>query len=145
MKYFTVVAALAATGLAQSIVISTPAANSTVSAGQPITVEVDKQNTLTGSIEVALVLSIVPCPADGCTDPSYNPSDDLGQIFYNGAYNPQSQPGAPQKPPHQNFTVQVPTSFTSGENVALIATHLNLVGAGPEPVLQVLFVPLTVL
>ncbi|EKM52095.1 uncharacterized protein PHACADRAFT_212686 [Phanerochaete carnosa HHB-10118-sp] len=145
MNYFVVIAALAATCLAQSIDIGAPAANSTVSPGQSITVEVDKPDSLTGSTEVALVLSMASCPADGCTDPSYDPSGDLGQILYNGPYNPQFHPETdPGKPPYQNFSVEVPTTFTSGENIALIATHLDLVGVGLSPLLEVIFVPLTI-
>ncbi|EKM52118.1 uncharacterized protein PHACADRAFT_262599, partial [Phanerochaete carnosa HHB-10118-sp] len=144
MKYFAVVAALAATCFAQNIAIGFPAANSTVSPGQSMTVQVNKPDSLTGSTEVGLVLSMASCPADGCTSPSYDPSDILGQILFNGLWDPEFQPGATQLPPHQNFTVEVPPSFTSGENVALIATHLVLVGAGPEAILQTTFVPLTV-
>ncbi|EKM52099.1 uncharacterized protein PHACADRAFT_165414 [Phanerochaete carnosa HHB-10118-sp] len=145
MKYFAVITALAATCLAQNIVINIPAANSTVSPGQWVTVEVDKPGAQSPSTEVALVLSMAPCPSVGCTDPSYNPSNQLGQILYNGPYNPQYHPETGVgKPQYQNFSIEVPTSFTSGENIALIATHINLIGAGPEPALQVLFVPLTV-
>ena len=86
------------------------------------------QDTLTGSEEVALVLSMAACPEASCTSPQYNPSDILGQILYNGPYDPKEDASLAWKPPHQNFTVTVPTSFSSGENVALIATHLSLVG-----------------
>ncbi|GJE93123.1 hypothetical protein PsYK624_092820 [Phanerochaete sordida] len=145
MKYFAVLAALIATTLAQGISIATPAANSTVYPGQWITVEVDKPNSLTGSAEVALVLSMARCPSAGCTDPSYDPAGALGDILYNGPYDPQYHAEAGiGKPPHQNFSVPVPTSFAAGDKVALIATHLNLVEAGPHTNLETKFVPLTV-
>lgn len=57
MKYFAVVAALATTCLAQTIAISAPAANSTVSAGQSITVQVDEPvrfTTVVMSVRLAL-------------------------------------------------------------------------------------------
>ena len=152
MKFLAVVAALAATCYAQSIFITAPAANSTVSPGQSLIVEVDKpvrltfsmmqarlthptQDALTGSTEVALVLSMAPCPSNGCTDPSYDPSGDLGDILYNGPYDPEfhnGMPGVLNKPPYQNLTIEVPTSFTSGEQIALIATHLNLIGVSGQ-------------
>ena len=110
---------------------------------------------------------MVRCPSSpgGCNAAGYDPSQDLGAILYNGPYDPQLQNnGAGGKPPYQNFSVQVPPSFTSGEEIALVATHLNLVGvrttilsvpepipypscafqAGPFTNLQTLFVPLTV-
>ena len=87
------------------------------------------QDTLTGSEEVALVLSMAACPQGSCTSPQYNPSEILGQILYNGPYNPQPHPEAGlSKPPHQNFSIPVPTSLAPGDTVSLIATHFNLVG-----------------
>ncbi|KIP06184.1 hypothetical protein PHLGIDRAFT_36040 [Phlebiopsis gigantea 11061_1 CR5-6] len=146
MKVFAVLASLVAACLAQNVAISAPPGNSTIFPGEWITVEVDKPNALSPSTEVALVLSIARCPAYGCTSPQYDPSSILGNILYNGPYNPQYHPEDPikGKPQYQNFSVEIPPTLTAGEQVALIGTHLNLIGAGPEPYLQVLFVPLTV-
>ncbi|GJE93148.1 hypothetical protein PsYK624_093070 [Phanerochaete sordida] len=144
MKYFAVVAALAASALAQTIAIASPAANSTVYPGQWLTVEVDKPNSLSASIEVALVLSMAPCPPAGCTDPSYDPAARLGAILYNGPFSPVLHPEASGRPPYEDFSVQVPSAFVVGEQVALIATHAAMIGAGPEPFMETKFVPLTV-
>lgn len=85
---------------------------------------------MTGSEEVALVLSMAACNPSCTADPNYNPANLLGSILYNGPYNPQPHPEDTSgwKPFYQNFSIEVPTGFTSGEQVALIATHLNLVG-----------------
>lgn len=87
---------------------------------------------MTPSDDVAIVISITACPSTGCDDPSFDISQDLGGILYQGPYNAQydSSRGADGKPPHQNFTVQVPTYFTSGEEVALAVVHLALVEVG---------------
>ena len=70
------------------------------------------------------------CPDIGCTSPEYNPSNILGSILYNGPYNPQYHPEDPNREnsQYQNFSVEVPPTFTAGEQVALIGTHLNLIG-----------------
>ncbi|PSR94659.1 hypothetical protein PHLCEN_2v4391 [Hermanssonia centrifuga] len=165
MQSFFVLVCFVAACLGQSINIAAPLINSTVSAGQNITVEIDRpvcigipvvrcsgtdsvlelQRTLSASEEVALVLSMVSC-SPSCTDPSYDPSSSLGDILYNGLFDPEDHPVTPpdHKPPYQNFTVQVPTSFTSGEEIALIATHFTLVGAGPQPIVEVKFLPLEI-
>ena len=63
------------------------------------------------------------CFSNGCTAPE----DVLGHVLYNGPYNPQFQSGEEQKPPHQNFTVTVPSSLEMGPAI-LSVTHLTLVG-----------------
>ncbi|THG99193.1 hypothetical protein EW026_g3107 [Hermanssonia centrifuga] len=145
MQSFFVLVCFVAACLGQSINIAAPLINSTVSAGQNITVEIDRPRTLSASEEVALVLSMVSC-SPSCTDPSYDPSSSLGDILYNGLFDPEDHPVTPpdHKPPYQNFTVQVPTWFTSGEKIALIATHFTLVGAGPQPIVEVKFLPLEI-
>lgn len=152
MKLFAVLGSLAAACYAQNVAIGSPLGNSTVYPGQYINVEVLKpvsrhmldclfvlsrfvrpQNSLSSSTEVAVVVSMAPCPSDGCTSTSYNPANFLGQILYNGPYNPQPHPEDQPfyRPPYQNFTLPVPTSFTPGEKVAVIVTHFSLIGVRP--------------
>ncbi|GJE91612.1 hypothetical protein PsYK624_077620 [Phanerochaete sordida] len=139
MKYTAVIAAFAATALAQGINIAAPAPNSSVFPGQFITVEVDRPTPLSSLAEVALVLSMERCSSNGCS------SNVLGQILYNGPYNPQHHPEAGVgKPPHQNFSIPVPTSLAPGDTVSLIATHFDLIGAGPSPNIDTRFIPLNV-
>ena len=72
---------------------------------------------------------MTPCPSAGCDAPGFDATQRLGNVLYNGPYNPQFHPEAGVgKPPHQNFSVPIPTSYTAGQDVVLVATHLNLVG-----------------
>ncbi|GJE93121.1 hypothetical protein PsYK624_092800 [Phanerochaete sordida] len=145
MKYFAVLATLAASALAQSINIASPAANSTVYRGEWLMVEVDKPDSLTGSTEVALVLSLAHCPSEGCAATFDPATAAVGQVLYNGPYSPQYHPETGGgRPPYQNFSVPLPASLVPGDQVALIATHVDLVGAGPFANLETKFVPLTV-
>lgn len=68
------------------------------------------------------------CPHNDCNTPGFDVSQYLGQILYNGPYDPQYDNVTPpdHKQPHQNFTIQVP-SFSSGDEVAMSVTHLTLV------------------
>lgn len=81
------------------------------------------QNSLTGSQEVAVVIAMNSCTSTSCL----SPDEVMGHVLYNGPYDPQYQTGEEEKPPHQNFTVTVPSSMTSGP-VILSVTHLTLVG-----------------
>ncbi|KII83237.1 hypothetical protein PLICRDRAFT_127414 [Plicaturopsis crispa FD-325 SS-3] len=122
---------LAASALAQSIEIGAPPAGTIAARGSTLTIEVDRPNSLTGSQEIALVIALEPC-STGCRPPS----SALGSILYSGAYNPEySATPADGKPPHQNFTVQIPSGTQLGTNL-LTVTHFSLVGAGPYPLLE---------
>ncbi|KAH9841939.1 uncharacterized protein C8Q71DRAFT_355764 [Rhodofomes roseus] len=134
-------ASLVALTFAQGIDIGAPLAGSAILPGQNLTVEVDRPNSLTGSEEVAIVISIVPCETSTCNSPTEDISTNLGPlgvILYNGPYNPQYDSVSPpdHKPPHQNFTVQVPSWYRSGDSVALAVTHISLVSAGPWVLLE---------
>ncbi|KDQ51227.1 hypothetical protein JAAARDRAFT_163825 [Jaapia argillacea MUCL 33604] len=131
MKFFLVVATLALSAIAQTINIGAPAEGSTVCAGCNINVEVDRPNSLSGSEEVAIVIAMRSCNSGGCI----SPESALGTVLYAGPYNPQYSATPDWKPPHQNFTVEVPTFFITGK-ATLSVTHLSLVGAGFTPVLE---------
>lgn len=75
---------------------------------------------------------MVPCDTATCNAPSQDLSTNLGPlgyILFNGPFNPQYDSVEPpdHKPPYQNFTIQVPGWYTSGEVVALAVTHVSLV------------------
>jgi len=134
MKFFAVLPALIASAIAQRVFINSPADGSTIKAGKDLTVEVVRPDSLTGSTEVAIVISIVPCNADGsCPDPSQR----LGTTLYNGSYHPEfpTHP-TPLNAPEQNFTVTVPSSL-AGDKALLSVVHLSLVGAGPFPFFEI--------
>ncbi|KAF7377905.1 hypothetical protein MSAN_00214200 [Mycena sanguinolenta] len=134
-------AVFAATALAQAVDIGAPAAGTTVSAGSNITVEIDRPDSLTASTEVAVVIGFLSCGASGCPPPS----ETLGTILYNGPYDPEfSNDGSGvNKPPHQNFTVTIPSSASSGP-AQLGVIHLALVGLSETPLFETLNVTLNV-
>ncbi|KAF9524266.1 hypothetical protein CPB83DRAFT_898020 [Crepidotus variabilis] len=134
MKLSTfVVATIGIVGAAaQRSFIANPIAGTTISPGQHITVQVIRPNSLQGSTEVGLVIALLQCREDPCPPPS----SQLGNVLYNGQYNPvlHEQPGRP----YQNFTVTVP-GFQAGDglNKAQLATaRFHLIGAGPSPTLE---------
>lgn len=84
------------------------------------------QNSLSASAEVAIVIGLMSCPSTSSPCPS--PDDRLGTILYNGPYHPQYQSNSPHwKPPHQNFTIAIPTNVPAG-NAQLNVAHIGLIG-----------------
>ncbi|KAJ7790372.1 hypothetical protein B0H13DRAFT_1615683 [Mycena leptocephala] len=115
---------------AQGIRIGAPANGTTVRAGSKIIIEVDRPDTLTPSIEIAIVIGFLSCGAYPCP----SPLDRIGTILYNGGYRPEWH-NIPFKPPHQNFTVTIPKATLPGK-AELSVIHFTLVGAGPWPLLE---------
>lgn len=128
---------LAAVACAQTAVIGYPPNGYIISPGASLTVQVQRPNSLTGSEEVAVVIGFQSCGTNGCI----SPSDYMGQILYNGPYDPQYH--EPTTPPYENFTVQVPSSASAGTALIGVA-HVTLIGAGYFPYLEVLNTTLTV-
>jgi hypothetical protein len=88
---------------------------------------VSRQNSLTGSTEVSLVFGMQSCVSGLCEHTA--PTDYLGTLLlHTGSYNPQYAAHAPGwQPPHQNYTMTVPTYLTKGA-ARLSVTHYSLVG-----------------
>ncbi|KIL61390.1 hypothetical protein M378DRAFT_51915, partial [Amanita muscaria Koide BX008] len=121
--FFTTVA------FAQSVEIGYPPNGASVPAGQDLTVQVVRPDTLTGSQEVAVVIGLASCTSQSCLPPNAV----MGNILYNGPYNPQfQQPNLPPRPPYQNFSVAIPASWTKGA-AQLNVAHFTLIGLGPFP------------
>ncbi|KAA1473333.1 hypothetical protein DENSPDRAFT_839793 [Dentipellis sp. KUC8613] len=144
MKFLAVaLASLVAAVSAQTVSIGSPADGSSITPGDNITVQVLRPDSLTGSQEVALVISVVGCPENGCL----GPSEVLGTTLYQGGFNPQFPPPGsrtPQDAPQQNFTVALPTNLQSGGKAQLSVVHLALVGAGPYPMFELKNVTLNI-
>ena len=87
------------------------------------------QNSLTGLTEVGIAIGLWPCggPKGTSKCASTDVSQVLGNVVYTGSYKPAYDSKAPTKPPHQNFEVTIPSSFSKGE-VSLGIAHLSLVG-----------------
>ncbi|KAF7303637.1 hypothetical protein MIND_00593000 [Mycena indigotica] len=128
----TVLAALLVGINAQTAQIGAPPPGTHVRPGSSLVVEVDRPDSLTGSIEVAVVIGCVSC-AGRPSCPA--PSDITGSILYNGPFNPQFQQGTLGKPPHQNFTVTIPQNIQKGP-AQLNLVHATLIGAGLFPFLE---------
>jgi len=143
MKYFRSLllsALLATTALAQRVQIGYPADQSTIRAGTNITVEVDRPNFQSSAQEVAIVIGIRSCFSGPCLPPT----DGIGSVLYSGPYNPQyAIPIVPAKPPHQNFTVFIPSSVPQG-TAQLNLAHFSLIGAGLEPFFETTNITLNV-
>ncbi|KAG2366080.1 hypothetical protein BDR07DRAFT_1449564 [Suillus spraguei] len=151
MKSVLSLALFAASALAQGAAIGYPPQGLSVSPGSNLTVQVERPDTLTGSEEVAVVIGIQSCPGTPCI----SPADYMGQILYNGPFNPQfhepynppyenftfpeNMPG----PPYENFTVQIPDGIASG--TALIGVvHVTLVALSLYPLLETLNTTITI-
>ena len=87
------------------------------------------QNSLTGSTEVGIAIGLWPCggPKGTSKCASTDVSQVLGNVVYTGSFKPEYDSTDPTKPPHQNFEVTVPSSFSPGQ-VSLGVAHLSLVG-----------------
>ena len=105
------------------------------------------QNSLTGSTEVGIAIGLWPCggPKGTSKCASTDVSQVLGNVVYTGSYKPAYDSKAPTKPPHQNFDITIPSSFSKGE-VSLGIAHLSLVGVSiirrisqPKHILTALF------
>ncbi|KAF8336754.1 hypothetical protein F5887DRAFT_986365 [Amanita rubescens] len=115
--------------LAQNTIVSYPPKGKVVYPGKNFTVELDRPNSLTGSIDVSVVIAIASCAESPCGPPA----DALGYIMYQGPYKPIYY--QEYKPPHENFTVAVPHGFPKG-HAQLNVAHFALVGAGLFPWLE---------
>lgn len=131
IKSLLSLALLAASALAQGATIGYPPQGLSVSPGSSLTVQVERYNSLTNSEEVAVVIGIQSCPKTPCI----SPAGYMGQILYNGPFNPQYH--ETYNPPYENFTVQIPSSIASGTALLGVA-HVTLVGAGLYPLLETL-------
>ncbi|EIW81130.1 hypothetical protein CONPUDRAFT_165348 [Coniophora puteana RWD-64-598 SS2] len=124
------VALFVASAMSQAINISSPPSGQTVLAGEKLDVEVTRQNSLTPSEEVAIVIGVSSCTDENSCP---NPSQAIQHVLYNGKY----------EAPHQNITVTLPSSLNGGHAV-LSVTHFSLVGAGYTPTTQIAQEPLYV-
>ncbi|TFY77544.1 hypothetical protein EWM64_g6468 [Hericium alpestre] len=142
MKFFVAFASLITVACAQTIAIGAPSNGDTITPGSQLTVEVDRPDTLTGSQEVAIAITLATCPANNpCTDMT----ERLGATLYTGPYNPQFPPfPTPRNIPLQNFTVTVPESLQAGQKAVLSVSHFSLVGAGPFDLFEIKNVTLNV-
>ncbi|KAH9480686.1 hypothetical protein JR316_0007286 [Psilocybe cubensis] len=129
MKFATILSTIAlctVSAYAQGAVLSYPRDGDKFHAGSKFTVEVDRPNSLSGSTEVGVVIAVNSCNNGPCAPPTAI----LGQILYNGPFNPQYQASAVgYQTPGQNFSVTLPSDISKGP-ASLNVFHVALIGAG---------------
>ncbi|KAF9255294.1 hypothetical protein L218DRAFT_912490 [Marasmius fiardii PR-910] len=132
MKFYAsaLLAVLAATSAAaQRASVGFPKNGSDVTAGQDLLIEVDRPNFQSSALEVAIVLGLASCASYPCSAPS---DGGIGRILYYGPFNPQYKLDYPRLPPHQNYTVNIPSNI--GKGIAQISlTQFDLIGASLTP------------
>ncbi|KAF5354875.1 hypothetical protein D9756_005305 [Leucocoprinus leucothites] len=131
MKFIPTLLACFAVAHAQRVAIGSPPDQAMVSAGQQMVVEVDRPNFLSSAQEVSVVIGIQSCAATPCAAPNRM----MGQILYSGGFDPQPDAKNTSKPPHQNFTVTLPSNLQKGSAQIGVA-HFSLIGAGLEPFME---------
>ncbi|KAF8119615.1 hypothetical protein EV363DRAFT_1381535 [Boletus edulis] len=126
---FLCTVALASAVFAQNIYIALPPANTDVTAGKEITVQLDRPMTLSGSEEVAVVIGTSTCPSPTtCRDVA----EVLGDILYNGPFNPVLSDDSWS--PYQNITITIPSWYRGPVQIGV--AHFFLLGAGLNAQLQ---------
>ncbi|KAL4883564.1 hypothetical protein BJY04DRAFT_184897 [Aspergillus karnatakaensis] len=120
---------LAATALAQNVFVNLPDGSDLI-AGDEITVQVTRPNSLTGSTEIGIAIGIQPCGTGHC----YDATSVLGTKLYTGSFTPAYHESTGL--PYENFTVTIPETAQSGPAVVGVA-HAALVGAANWPFFEV--------
>ncbi|KAJ7449165.1 hypothetical protein FB451DRAFT_1102672 [Mycena latifolia] len=129
---------------AQTISIGAPPDGTTVKAGSTITVQVDHPLPLLtpGSIEASIVIGF----QSRASSSSPAPGDPIGDILYNGPFNPVlhlTGIGPGNHGPFENFNVTIPESASAGA-AQLSVTHVNLAEPGPRAVIENVAISLVV-
>ncbi|KAJ3744484.1 hypothetical protein DFH05DRAFT_1557736 [Lentinula detonsa] len=122
--------------VAQNAFISAPADMTEVSAGSTFNVTISQPDSNSSWKNVAIVIALLNCNeySSGCL----GPTEELGTVLYSGPYNPQftTEPGTGGLPPHENFTLIVPSDFEKGQSQLGVALF-DLIGALLFPSLQI--------
>jgi hypothetical protein len=81
------------------------------------------QNGLSSSLDISAVIAINTCTTSCPT----SPQQQLGAVLFAGPYSPvQTELGYAA----QNYTVKLPSSLPTGQDVLLTALHFGLIGVG---------------
>ncbi|KAF5352838.1 hypothetical protein D9756_006101 [Leucocoprinus leucothites] len=118
---------------AQASHIGYPTAGTQIQPGQSLSVQVVKDVSIMGSIEVGLVLSLQYCPPPNACP---NPVNELGFVLYTGKWTQTGQ-NPRQGEMWDNITVTIPDyDFQFPAPARLIETRFHLIGGGPAAVLE---------
>ncbi|KAI5120384.1 hypothetical protein M0805_000164 [Coniferiporia weirii] len=138
LKLFVVLAYIFAVAFAQRVSIGSPESNQTFHAGQEMTVSVAKPDSLSGSTEVGVGITLHHCTQSPCEDVT----QALGYVLYSGAYDPQPTTSS-HGSPAQNFSIYIPEKFAAGAAVLSVA-HASLAGAGPYLFTEIVSMPVNI-
>ncbi|RPD62825.1 hypothetical protein L227DRAFT_573347 [Lentinus tigrinus ALCF2SS1-6] len=116
--------------------IGAPAEWTSVQPGESITVRVDRPGFQSSAEEVAVAIGFWPCGSSPCSNVGYL-DEVLGNVVYNGPYDPEYHTGQPTSAQYQNFTVTVPSAFQPGQQISLNVAHFTLIGAEFMPYMEV--------
>ncbi|KAI0357329.1 hypothetical protein OH77DRAFT_1422167 [Trametes cingulata] len=126
-KAIVALTALAATAVAQQVIIAAPPAQATLFPGESVVVDIDRVPSLTGSQDVAVAIGIQTCvgrtPSGTCD--GVDTGGDIGTPLFSGPYNPQPV-GHGHSDLFQNYTVTIPDFLPAGPAVLTVA-HFGLV------------------
>ncbi|KAH9851652.1 hypothetical protein C2E23DRAFT_732712 [Lenzites betulinus] len=120
MKYAIVLAALSTLAAAQSVFISAPQAQSTLTPGKTFVVDITRVPNFIVSTDVSVAIGI---QAAGTTPVDAN---NIGNVLFAGPYRPQGEPGVAGLT--QNYTVVVPANMPPG-NATVFVAHFFLLGS----------------
>ncbi|KAF9074870.1 hypothetical protein BDP27DRAFT_1316099 [Rhodocollybia butyracea] len=125
MKFCAILLALVSTVVAQSASIAYPQDGTSFAPGSEFTLTIIKPNSLSASPDISAAIGIIPCNDDGSCP-------TLGTILFKGLFNPQYSTPPGSLPPHQNFTLQIPPTF-SAEKAQIGVFRSYLTGAEATP------------
>jgi len=120
--------------VAQCIHIDSPSSGETLRAGEQFTAKLSQTNSLSSFQQISIVIGLWHCPYPNCNNDNY-----LGDILYQGPYNPSLGTGGF----FQNFTLIVPAGEIKGE-ASLHVAQFYTVGVSHLPLLTVTGVNITV-
>ncbi|KAJ3777159.1 hypothetical protein FB446DRAFT_718867 [Lentinula raphanica] len=132
---FSLLALATTAAMAQNAYILSPEDLTQVSAGSSFNVSIGQPDSNSSWKNVAIVIALLNCNeySSGCM----GPAEELGTVLYSGPYDPQftNEPGTGGLPPHENFTLTIPSDFEKGQSQLGVALF-DLVGALLFPSLQ---------
>ncbi|PSS34122.1 hypothetical protein PHLCEN_2v1832 [Hermanssonia centrifuga] len=114
--------------MAQEALVLSPQANASLLSGASTTVEIERgtpQRSTDELQETSLLIGLTSCPDGECSPASFL---GLGQVLFNGVFDPQTDPNQPAKGMFQDFLVTIPSDFPQGE---AILTIFHVIMDGP--------------
>ncbi|KAI0820471.1 hypothetical protein BC628DRAFT_861696 [Trametes gibbosa] len=119
MKSAVVLAALATLAAAQSVFISAPQPQTTLSAGETFIVDITRVPNFIISSDVSVAVGLASAVSPMVDE------NGIGSVLFAGPYNPQGTAGVAGV--SENYTVTVPDGFPKG-NATLSVAHFFMLG-----------------